>query len=696
MVKTLDTPVKYLKGVGPKRAKVLNKIGIYTIEDLFYYFPRRYEDRSNFTPISKIEEGKTYTLKAKVLAKGKRNSWRRRNFSILEAVVGDDTGKISCIWFNQPYLEDYLKVNQEIILYGKVQRHVNTLQINSPEFEIIDSRRPSLNIGRIVGIYTLPQGITQRYLRPLIKRALDGFVSSLKDALPYDLRKRYNLLNLAQSLINIHFPESLQLQEQALRRLCFEEFFLFQILLVLKKLRKNSRPGIAHRIERGLIRAFIESLPFRLTAAQQEAVEQIKQDMARAWPMQRLLQGDVGSGKTVVGTISAMIAIGGGYQVAFMVPTEILARQHFEKIRHQISGLRYQNRKITVTLLTSNIKGKQRKKVYQDIKKGRIDLIIGTVALIQEEVEFKNLGLVIIDEQHKFGVAQRNLLQQKAKNADVLVMTATPIPRTLAITLYADMDISIIDQLPAGRKPINTWFITPDKREQLYAFLKKVVNRGRQVYIVYPLIQESYNLDLYAAEKMYEMLQKEFPPFFKIGLIHARLKDRQQHKIMNEFKAGKINILVATTILEVGLDIPNATVMVIENADRFGLSQLHQLRGRVGRGEDESYCILVAQPQTEEAKARIRAMLESCDGFRIAEQDLKIRGPGEFFGKRQHGLCELRIANPLTQMRLLKTAREEAIRLLDRDPGLNLKQNQALQEALDKRFPGYEKFVAVG
>lgn len=694
MEKTLSAPIRYLKGIGPKRAKTFSKLGIQTIEDLLYYFPRRYEDRTNFIPVAKLKEGEIATIKVQVLAKSERRSWRRRGFSIIEVTVGDNTGKIHCVWFNQPFLKGYFNVGETLILYGKPERYGKRLQINSPEFEIAagDSAN-SLNIGRIVPVYSLPESTTQRNLRQLIKYTLNEYLSYVADSLPFDIRSRNKLLNLAKSLLNIHFPESLELQKQAYDRLSFEEFFLFQLPLVLRKLKKREKKGVAHKIEVELINGFISGLPFKLTHAQEKVLDEIKRDMASPETMQRLLQGDVGSGKTIVAAIAAIISIQGGYQAAFMVPTEILAKQHFEKIGRQSSVI---SRKLRIGLLAGSLSKKEKECIYKEIAEGKIDLIIGTHALLEENVQFKNLGLVIIDEQHKFGVGHRALLPKKGVNPDVLIMTATPIPRTLAITLYGDLDISVINELPPGRLPVKTLYFTQGRIKEAYEIIKRELRLGRQAFIVYPVIEESYALDIEGAKKMYEALRANEFKDFKVGLIHGRLKVKEQDEIMRRFKDKDLDILVATTVLEVGIDIPNATCMFIAHAERFGLAQLHQLRGRVGRGKDESYCILVSDPQTEEAKMRIEAMVKYANGFRISEEDLKIRGPGEFFGERQSGLAELRIGNPLIQMRLLKRAREEAKALLNLDPGLSERPHLLLKERLLQRFPEYEKLILVG
>ncbi|MDD5128734.1 MAG: ATP-dependent DNA helicase RecG [Candidatus Omnitrophica bacterium] len=689
------TSIQYLKGIGPKRKESLSDKGVNTIEDLLYYFPRRYEDRTNFSAISDLKDGEVRTIKTQVLAGGQRNSWRRRSFSITEAVLADKTGKINCVWFNQPYLKEYLKPGASLILYGKVEIYNGRMQMNNPEFEFLDSEDlDSLNIGRIVPIYTLPKGFSQRSMRNLIKGALDEFMPKVKDYLPFDLRSRNNLLNLAQSLINIHFPQDFSLQKQALLRLSFEEFFIFQLPLVLRKLKRKEKKGISHIVNGKLVEDFISRLPFKLTSGQQKVLGEIKADMASTQAMQRLLQGDVGSGKTVIATLACLMSIQGGYQAAFMAPTEILSRQHYFKIASQLSGLVLNGRKLRVSLLTAQDKEKER--TYQEVREGKIDLIIGTHALLQEELKFKSLGFIVIDEQHKFGVGQRALLPRKGNNPDVLVMTATPIPRTLAITLYGDLDISVINELPAGRIPVKTLYFSQKDKEKGFALARQELEHGRQAYIIYPVIEESYALDIAGAKKMFaELKEGEFKDF-RLGLVHGKLKTKEQEEAMLKFRNKELDLLVSTTVLEVGIDIPNATCMIVAHAERFGLSQLHQLRGRIGRGSLQSFCVLISDAQTDEAKARLKAMVSSSDGFRISEEDLRIRGPGEFFGQRQHGLTELKIANPLTQLQLLKKAREEALRLISGDNNLTLHQHIQLKERLLQRFPEYESFMAVG
>lgn len=697
MNKSLNTPLQYLPGIGPKRAKSLKRLGLETIEDFLYYFPRRYEDRTNFTPIAQLKEGLNHTIRAKVLRIHQRQSFKRRGFTITEAIVQDNSGSISCTWFNQPYLKEYILPGIDLILFGKIERFGKKLQINAPEFEIIkDDGYSHLDVDRLVPIYTIPENMSQRHFRRLIKKALDEYLGLVKEFLPYTIRQSQGLLNLPKALLNIHFPESKDERSDAYRRLSFDEFFLFQIPLALRKRKRKEKIGIQHNLEGRLALDFENNLPFSLTLSQKQVLLEITKDMSSVQPMQRLLQGDVGCGKTVVSVIAALIAIQNKYQVAFMVPTEILAKQHYEKIRSQLSGVRCQEKEIKIALITGSTKGKEKDKLCQDIKKGEIDLVIGTHSLIESNIEFSNLGLVIIDEQHKFGVGQRALLPKKGKNPDVLIMTATPIPRTLAITIYGDLDISVINEMPKGRKQINTLYFNEAQKKDAFEIMRQEVLKGRQGYIVYPVIEESAVLDLSGAKKMYaDLKSKEFKDF-RLGLIHGKMKDLEQEKEMNNFRDKKIDILVSTTILEVGIDIANASVMLIENCERFGLSQLHQLRGRVGRGAFDSYCLLFGDIKTEEAESRINALVKYNDGFRISEEDLRIRGPGEFFGRRQHGLSELRIANPLLQMQLLKRAREEAIKLVESDPNFTERSSLIIKERLLKVFPEYEKLIMVG
>ncbi len=675
----LSISAQFIKGVGPARLKVLNKIGIETIEDLLYYLPRRYEDRSNIRPISDIEVGKFQTIKGKVLALGGRRT--KKGLSLFQMAVGDASGVIYATWFNQPYMKDRFKVGQELILYGKVERY-RDLQINTPEYEILSGKgEDSIHIGRIVPIYPLIQELNQRWLRKIMKEAVDRYASSVKEILPFEIRKRQGLILLSEAIRNIHFPVSNLVLEKARRRLIFDEFFLLQLGIAIKRSKiEIDLDGVVHKIDGELIKIFKDSMPFELTASQKKVVSEIEQDMQSPKPMNRLLQGDVGSGKTVVATWAMVLSVQSGYQAALMAPTEILAQQHYKSISKLLKALN-----LKVVLLSGDAKQDVKRRIKDTIERGEADIIIGTHALIQEGVKFRSLGLVIIDEQHKFGVLQRRLLRSKSQNPDILVMTATPIPRTLALTVYGDLDVSIIDELPPGRRDIKTLHFKESERGKAYRLIREQVDLGRQVYVVYPIIEESENLDLKAATQMFKELKEEFKDF-SVGLLHGRMKSNEKERIMGEFKDGRLQILVSTIVIEVGVDIPNASVMLVEHAERFGLSQLHQLRGRIGRGNYLSYCILLSDTKTEDAQRRIEAMLNTQDGFKIAEEDLEIRGPGEFFGTKQHGLPEIKIGNILRDSELLEIAKQEAFELINKDRELKAPQYTLLKLGLRKKF----------
>jgi ATP-dependent DNA helicase RecG len=673
--------VQYIKGVGPAKSRLLSRLGIETVADLLYYFPRRYEDRTRFTPACRLQIGQYQTVRGRVLAAGIRRSLRR-GFKIFEAAIGDETGKIFCVWFNQPYLSGYFKIGQEVVIYGKPERFGGALQMNSPEYEIIyEDTKESIHMGRIVPIYPLTQAITQRTFRLIIKEALSKYKTCLIDSLPGKVKSDQELLDLPQALENIHFPANFSLLEKARQRLVFEEFFLLQLILAMRKIKAKVQKGISHRIEGNLIQAFKRNLPFNLTEGQKKAIGDIERDMSLPHPMYRLLQGDVASGKTIVAMYAIVLAVQSGFQAALMVPTEVLAEQHHLYLNRLLGCLG-----IEVTLLVGSLSKKERGRIYKRISAGQTQVIVGTHSLIQEKLAFKRLSLVVIDEQHKFGVHQRLLLPKKGANPDILIMTATPIPRTLALTLYGELDISTIHDLPAGRRPIKTYCVGEAKRQDAYRFIEKQLSRGRQAYIVYPIIEESASLDVRAACQMYKRLKEKIFDNYEVGLIHGRMDREKRIQTMRDFREGKIHILVSTSILEVGIDVPNVSVILIEHAERFGLSQLHQLRGRIGRGNFESYCILLSNSKTEESKMRMKAMLATSDGFRIAKEDLKIRGPGEFFGARQHGLAQLKIADLIADAGLLNLARREAISIVRKDPFLDAPGNLRLRQALADRW----------
>ncbi len=679
-ISPLKASARFIKGVGPNRLKILNRLGIFTISDLIHYFPRRYEDRSQIKPISRVKAGDLETIKGEVLTMGVHRT--KKKLSIFELAVGDGTGIIYATWFNQPYMKKRFKKGNWVILSGKVERY-KKLQLLPIDYEIIPSPgSPTVHTGRIVPIYPLTQDLNQRAIRTIIKNALDGYSKYLADKLPITLRKNHNLPDLKTALRNIHFPLDFNYKNRARERLVFEEFFLLQMVLALRKFRaKNMSTGIQHQLAKDPLADIERLLPFELTTAQKKVIRQVREDMQSPKSMNRLIQGDVGSGKTAVAIYALLFTIQNGYQGVIMVPTEVLAEQHYINFNELLLPLN-----INIVLLISGLSPATRRKTLAEIARGEADIIIGTHALIQEKVEYKNPGLVIIDEQHKFGVNQRALLKQKASVPDCLIMTATPIPRTLALTLYGDLDISVIDELPRGRKPVATYWISGRQRNDVYEFIKDQVRKGNQAYIVYPLVEKSEKLTVESAVENKMRLQNETFREFKVGLIHGRMNSREKENILVEFKAGKIDILVTTTVIEVGIDIPNASVMLVENAERFGLAQLHQLRGRVGRSETTSYCILASNTQSPEASQRLKTMTATTDGFEIAESDLEIRGPGEFFGTRQHGLPELKLANLTKDMRLLELSREEAFRLVKEDPVLSKPENRLLKEGLIKKF----------
>ena len=717
-----DTSIQFVKGVGPARAKLLANLGVHTIEDLLYLFPNRYEDRRTIMPIAQVQVGEYQTIMGKVKKFGSRKSWYTKKH-MTEITLDDGGGRLVCVWFNQPYLDRYFKEGKRVVCYGKVDLYKDRLQMVSPDYEVIESEADEhLSLKRIVPVYPLTRGITQRYLRKVMRSCLDTYSQRLEDELPNEVRLRLKLADIKESIDSIHFPENLEDQEEALKRISFEEFFFFQISIILRRLSITQKQGIVHKMSDSATLRYIDSFPFPLTRAQKRVIGEIQKDMKRPVPMLRLLQGDVGSGKTIVAIYGCYVAFKNKKQAAIMAPTEILARQHYYNIKKLIAdgvleGLR-------VVLLVSPMKKVERIQLLKEIAEGQVDLVVGTHALITGDVEFKNLSFVVIDEQHKFGVRQRALLTEKGGNVDVLIMTATPIPRTLCITLYGDLDVSIIDEIPPGRGEVQTMQFSHDNAEQAYELIRQKVKEGRQAYIVYPIIEESEKLDLKAARDMYDGLRQTIFKDFRVGLLHGRLKTAETQEIMKAFKERQIDILVATTVLEVGVDVPNSSVMAIEHAERFGLAQLHQLRGRIGRGEHDAMCLLITAPlvadgvkwinkkgtkkesrletvrkktpQVLDSIKRMDAILSTTDGFKIAQHDLEIRGPGKYFGRHQHGLNELRVANPATQLDLLELARKEAIALTSEDPQLSKKSNQAIRKVVAKRYPTYLSMVSAG
>jgi ATP-dependent DNA helicase RecG len=691
-----DRPIQYLKGVGPKRAEWLARLGIKTLEDFLYYLPWRYEDRSRLKSIAQVIPGEEQTV-CGVVQSTHLTITSRRGFKIVEMLLGDESGSILVKWFNQPYLQKRFKTGQRLMLFGRVAvnpRRGRGLEIENPVYEFLDDETPAVGLhsGRIVPIYHETHGLTSRPVRSLMKTILEEYAPGLREMLPQSVLKAHHLIPLSEALPRAHFPSagtSLEVLNQgrsdAHRRLAFDELFLLQLGLGLKRRETAEEPrGTAFDTEGPYLRRFLEGLPYRLTSAQSAVLGEIKRDMARPHPMNRLLQGDVGCGKTVVALAAMVIAVDNGYQAVLMVPTEILAEQHYLSLKRWFAPF-----KRPCLLLTGGQSKGESAKALRFAASDEPAFVVGTHALIQGEVRFGRLGLVVVDEQHKFGVMQRALLREKGYHPDVLIMTATPIPRTLALTVHGDLDLSVIDELPQGRAPIETRLCYESKRSQAYALVAEQVAQGRQAYVVYPIVEESEKTDLKAATQMADHLQREVFPSMTVGLLHGRMRMDEKERVMEAFKNGRIQILVATTVIEVGIDVPNATVMVIEHAERFGLSQLHQLRGRVGRGRHRSYCLLLAAARvSEEGRRRLNTMVRSHDGFVIAEEDLAIRGPGEFFGTRQSGLPELRVANILRDAKLLEAAREEAWKMLSRDPQLTRPEHAALKAALARKWKG--------
>lgn len=679
--------VQYLPGVGPSRAALLGRLGIATLEDLIYYFPRRYLDRRSFTPIASLREGVEATIRGTVLLTGLDRTKSGR--ALFRLIVADGTGQIACTWFNQPYLKNSFKASEEAIFSGKPARY-GKLQLANPEFEKMDREEGErLSAGRIVPVYPLTEGLSQKLMRSIVRAVLSRFPEGLPDFLPEETRVRWKVAPLSAALADIHYPPDPAALQAARQRLVLDEFFLLQLALALRRrLLTGGPPAPPHSRRTPLFDAFLRALPFALTGAQKRVLEEVRRDMTGRYPMNRLLQGDVGSGKTVIAAGALLITRDGGHQGAIMAPTEILARQHHRTLTELLRPL-----SLSVDLITGGTTGEERSKVLERIRTGESGFIVGTQALIQSGVEFKSLGTVVADEQHKFGVRERAELRAKGMNPHLLVMSATPIPRTLVLTMYGDLDVSVLDEMPPGRKKVKTAWIGPDRLPQAYAFIRREAGRGRQAYIIYPLIEESESLDAKAAVERFRSLQSRVFPALRLGLLHGRMKAAEKDRIMGEFRSGAIQVLVSTVVVEIGIDVPNATVMLVENAERFGLSQLHQLRGRVGRGGEQSYCILQGNPATESALRRLKAMKTIEDGFLLAQEDLEIRGPGEFFGTRQHGLPEIRIGRIVADPALMEFSRRQAASLLERDPRLSAPDLALLR---GKVYERYGKKFALG
>jgi len=684
----LDAPVTSMRGINRSLGSKFGRLGVRTVHDLLYFFPHRHIDYTRCRSIAELEVGSEQTVVAIVWQAGEKWLGGRRG---TEAILGDETGNMRAVWFNQPYLAKRLLPNQRLVLSGRVAVFRGHKVFQSPEYELIESDDP-VHTGRLVPVYPLTARLTPRVVRKLVKNAVDTWAPHLPEFLPEVMIQRLGLLPLSQAIRQAHYPDSLAEKDSARRRLAFQELFLIQLgVLAKRRDRQEGEQGLALSADSTYLEPFLASLPFALTRAQERVLAEIEHDLRQPKPMSRLLQGEVGSGKTVVATAAMLLAAASGHQAALMAPTEILAEQHFENICQLLAKAGGQEGEglcrtfpwllpspLRVGLLIGALKESAKQEVQQQIAAGEIDIAIGTHALIQKGVDFPNLGLAVVDEQHRFGVMQRSALRHKGTSPHALVMSATPIPRTLALTLYGDLDLSVIDELPPGRMEIKTRWLSPTKRASAYDFVRKQVEAGRQAFIICPLIEESEAIDTKAATVEYQRLQQVFPDL-RLGLLHGRMASAEKEEAMRRFRGGRLDILVSTPVVEVGIDVPNATVMLVEGADRFGLAQLHQFRGRVGRGEEQSYCLLLAENPSNEARQRLSLLERTQDGFDLAEEDLRLRGPGAFFGTRQSGLPDLKMAR-LSDTALLELAREEALKLFAADPWLEREEHHTLAE----------------
>ena len=694
---SIDSPVTVIRGISSTLATKFNKLGVNTVRDLLYFFPHRHLDYSQRKSISQLTEGEEQTVIANIWQAQEIRLGGRRS---TEAIIGDETGNVRVVWFNNPYLAKKLPTNTQVVISGRVSLFNGRYVFESPEWELVEDRE-LIHTGRLVPLYPLTQGLRPRQVRKLMKEVVDQWAWQMEDFLPYPIKENCDLLDLPQAISQAHYPEDEAVKAQARVRLAFDELFLLQIgVLSRKRNWQESQSGNRFGAQTPMLETFLHSLPFELTPAQQKVLSELLSDLGKPTPMCRLLQGEVGSGKTVVATAALLVAAANDYQGAFMAPTEILAEQHFatvcellSRVGHEEEGEGYLRRysgllshPLTVALLIGDIKQVGKQELQQRILAGDVDIVIGTHALIQKDVEFQRLGVAVVDEQHRFGVTQRSAQRQKGFNPHVLVMTATPIPRTLALTLYGDLDLSVIDQLPPGRQVIKTKWLKPEQRDSGYVFLRRQVAEGRQAFIICPLVEESEAIQAKAAVAEYQRLSREVFPDLKLGLLHGRMPAVEKDKVMRCFRSGELDILVSTPVVEVGIDVPNATVMLVESADRFGLSQLHQFRGRVGRGQEQSYCMLLAENPSQVSRERLDIIEKTQDGFQLAEEDLRLRGPGEFFGTRQSGLPDLKMAR-LSDVALLELARNEAIKLFEIDPVLDKPEHHLLAKELARVWP---------
>jgi ATP-dependent DNA helicase RecG len=704
VVGNLDSPVAVIKGIDPRARPLFSKIGLTTVRDLLFHFPNRHEEYLGIRSMNDLVVDQTQTIVGTVFSVGKRGFGGRRS---TEATISGEGGTVKVIWWNAPWVASRLHQGASVALSGRVSAYKGRPQMDQPEF--VEADDPAVKRPGIRSVYRSTEGLRQRQIRNAMRLAIDGYGSQLVETLPESIRKRNQLPALRQALEDIHFPKTLEDAETARRRFAFDELLSIEVGVVRRRAEWQSQDNAPILVLPEAIRdGFVSSLPFALTAAQKRAVAQVIEDIGRRIPMNRLLEGDVGSGKTVVATACLLAAVSSGFQGAIMAPTEILAEQHFRTIgklldsSHEVeegawfqeagSGfvvLRppYFERPVRMTLLKGSLRSAEKGAAQEAISSGEVDITCGTHALVQEAVGFERLGLIVVDEQHRFGVGQRAALREKGESPHVLVMTATPIPRTLQLTVFGDLDITVLDEMPPGRPEVKTWRVTPPQRDQAYEFLRKKVAEGRQAYVICPLVEESETVASKAAVQEHERLQRDVFPDLKLGLLHGRMTPTDKESVMREFRDGALDVLVSTAVVEVGVDVPNATVILIEGADRFGLAQLHQFRGRVRRSSEQAYCFLLSDSDSTEAMERLQIMETVNDGFKLAEHDLRLRGPGEYFGTKQSGLPDLKAAR-LTDVDLISQTREEAIRLLEEDPELASPEYTALRAEVDRRWGG--------
>ena len=675
----LDADVTVLSGVGPKNAEYMSKLGINTLEDMLYHFPRRYDDYSKFKTIKELKYDEEVTIIGSVKRVGSRKLHGGKR-SLTEVILEDGTAAVRLNWFNQPWLEKSIKAGQQMVVSGKVNQYLGRFVFNNPDWEPLEAE--NLHTNRIVPVYPLTAGITQKNLRQLMNKVVSYWAPRVYDPLPDGVRKNIDLMTFADALTQVHFPDSFDELQAAQFRLGFEEIFYLQLGIHQRRLQWQSREGRVFPVEDEWLENEKSKLPYTLTNAQAKAIEQIRADLASGRPMNRLLQGDVGSGKTVAAALAAKMVLSHGAQAAVLAPTSILAEQHFNSFRSFLAEIDESISEEQICLLIGSIPEEQKAEIRAGLADGSIRMVIGTHALLEPDIIFNDLQFIVIDEQHRFGVNQRAALREKGSNPHLLVMTATPIPRSLALTLFGDLDLSLIDEMPPGRKPVDTYIIRPKEHERAYTLIKKQIELGHQAFIIYPLVEESENSESKAAVEEYQKLSEEVFPKQKLALLHGRMKPEEKEDVMSRFRAGEFQILVSTSVIEVGVDIPNATVMVIEGANRFGLAQLHQFRGRVGRNAEKSFCLLIPESADDVENERLKAMVDTNDGFELAERDLQQRGPGQFLGTRQSGFALFRMAS-ITNLKMIETAREQAKSYLENDPNLENEESQPLKTAIE-------------